>query len=416
MPKLPNHLTPAGPSTSRTRALLEFLRTEAGGGVVLLAATLVAIVWANSPWQQSYHDVWHHKLVVGSGGWAVRESLGHWVNDALMAVFFFVVGLEIKRELVRGELHDRRAAALPVLAAVGGMVVPAVLFWAVVGSGDGAAGWGIPMATDIAFAVGLLAVLGERVPRSLKVFVLTFAIVDDIGAILVIAVFYASGLNPAWLLGAGAVLAVVVAARRFGVTWPLAYAPLALLTWYCTYRSGVHPTIAGVALGLLTPAEPVGGREVLEDLEHRLHPLSSYVVIPVFALANAGVALGAQAITDAAGSRLTWGVIVGLVVGKAVGITGATVTGGRTGLGRLPAGVGLAHVAGAGALGGIGFTVSLFITSLAFESEVLQTHAKMGILGGSLTAAVLGAVILGRRSGPAAGVADRAVVDASREE
>jgi NhaA family Na+:H+ antiporter len=380
------------------RAVLEFLRTEAGGGVVLLAATVVALVWANSPWQDAYHDLWHHELVLGPGGWAVRESLGHWVNDAFMAVFFFVVGLEIKRELVRGELQDRRAATLPVVAALGGMVLPALLFWAVVRSGDAVAGWGIPMATDIAFAVGVLAILGDRVPRGLKVFVLTLAIVDDIGAILVIAVFYASGFDAGWLLGAAVMLALVVAARRLGVPWALAYIPLGVGAWYCTYRSGIHPTIAGVALGLLTPAGTIGGREVLEDLERRLHPWSSYVVIPVFALANAGVALGGEAIADAAGSRLTWGVILGLVVGKLVGIAGAAFAGARTGLGRFPDGVGVRHLVGAGAVGGIGFTVSLFITGLAFESEALQAEAKMGILAGSLVAALLGAAVLSRRS------------------
>ena len=393
---MPNSSARRTPSTAR--ALLEFLRTEAGGGVVLLGATVVALVWANSPWQGAYDELWHHELAIGSGGWAVRESLGHWVNDALMAVFFFVVGLEIKRELVRGELQDRRAAALPVVAAVGGMVVPALLFLAVVGPGDAGDGWGIPMATDIAFAVGVLAILGDRVPRGLKVFLLTLAIVDDIGAIVVIAVFYAGDFAIGWFVSALAAVALVILVRSLGVAWPLAYVPLGVAAWYCTYRSGIHPTIAGVALGLLTPATPVRGREVLEELEHRLHPLSSYVVIPIFALANAGVVLDRQAISDAVGSRLTWAVIAGLVVGKLAGISGAALVAARTGLGRFPEGVGRGDVVGAGALGGIGFTVSLFITGLAFESAALQAEAKMGILAGSLVAALLGAAILSRRS------------------
>jgi Na+:H+ antiporter, NhaA family len=386
------------PASTTARVLLEFLQTEAGGGVVLLVATAVALVWANSPWQDAYVDLWHHELTIGPEGWALRESLGHWVNDALMALFFFVVGLEIKRELVHGELQDRRAAALPILAAFGGMVLPALLFLLVVGPGDARDGWGIPMATDIAFAVGVLAVLGDRVPRGLKLFVLTLAIVDDIGAILVIAVFYAGHLSGGWLLGTLAVLGVVLGARALGVPWPAAYLPLGVAAWYCVYRSGIHPTIAGVGLGLLTPATPVRGRKVLEELEERLHPLSSYVVIPIFALANAGVALDGQAISDAAGSRLTWAVMVGLVVGKLAGISGAALAGVRTGLGRFPEGVGRAHVVGAGAVGGIGFTVSLFITGLAFESATLQEQAKIGILAGSLVAAVLGAAMLNRRS------------------
>ena len=377
--------------------MLEFLRTEAGGGVVLLVAALVAIVWANSPWQGAYHDLFHHELVIGPGDWAVRESVQHWVNDLLMAVFFFVVGLEIKREVVCGELQDPRTASLPGMAALGGMVLPAVLFWLVAGGGEAAKGWGIPMATDIAFAVGVLALLGERVPRGLRIFVLTLAIVDDIGAIMVIAIFYATDFAVWWLLSAAGVLALVVAARRAGLNRPAAYLPFAGVAWYCMYRSGVHPTIAGVILGLLTPAGTVAGRRILEDLEERLHPWSSYVVIPVFALANAGVSLDRDALSDALSSRLTWAVIVGLVIGKVAGITGATVIGLRSGLGRLPSDIGVGHVVGAGAVGGIGFTVSLFITALAFSDEALQAQAKVGILGGSLLAAVLGAAILSRR-------------------
>ncbi len=372
------------------RALLEFLKTEAGGGIVLLVAGAVAIAWANSPGQDAYHDFWHHEISIGPAAWALRETLQHWVNDASMALFFFVVGLEIKRELVCGELQEPRQAALPVLAAVGGMVLPVALFSVIVGAGEAARGWGIPMATDIAFAVGVLALLGRHAPRGLKVFLLTLAIVDDIGAIVVIALFYAARFEVGWLLGAVGILAVVVVARGSGVTQPVAYAPLAVAAWYCTYRSGIHPTIAAVALGLLTPAGAVGGRQLPEDLEHRLHPWSSYFVIPVFALANAGVGLSGGAVGEAATSRLTWAIVVGLVAGKLVGISGATFIGARAGLGQLPAGVERLHVIGAGAVGGIGFTVSLFITGLAFSAEALQAQAKIGILVGSLLAALLG--------------------------
>ncbi|HEV8625529.1 MAG TPA: Na+/H+ antiporter NhaA [Acidimicrobiia bacterium] len=376
------------------RALLEFLRTEAGGGAVLLAAALAALVWANSPWESAYHELWHHEISVGSGDWAMRETVGHWINDGLMVLFFFVVGLEIKRELVCGELLDRRAAALPVVAAAGGMVAPVALFWLVSGGGVTAHGWGIPMATDIAFAVGVLALLGSRVPRPLKVFLLTLAIVDDIGAIAVIAVFYSARLEPAWLLGAAALLGFAMVARRLERAWIVAFVPIAVLVWYCTYRSGIHPTIAGVALGLLTPVASVGERPVLEQLETRLHPWSSYVVIPVFALANAGVSLDGGSLGDALRSRLTWAVVIGLVAGKLVGIAGPTMVMARSPLGQLPAGVGLRHVVGAGALGGIGFTVSLFITGLAFSDPALQAQAKIGILAGSMVAALVGAAVL----------------------
>jgi Na+:H+ antiporter, NhaA family len=376
------------------RALLDFLSTEAGGGVVLLLAALTALVWANSAWENAYHDLWQHEIAVGSGEWAVRETLQHWINDGLMALFFFVVGLEIKRELVCGELRDRPAAALPVAAAVGGMVVPVAVFWLVTGGGPTARGWGIPMATDIAFAVGVLALLGSRAPRPLKVFLLTLAIVDDIGAIAVIAVFYSAELEPGWLLGAAALLGLAVAARRLDRGWIVAFVPIAFLVWYCTYRSGIHPTIAGVALGLSTPVASVGGRPVLERLETRLHPWSSYFVIPVFALANAGVSLDGGLLGDALGSRLTWAVVVGLVAGKLVGIAGATMVTARSPLGQLPPGVGLRHVVGVGALGGIGFTVSLFITGLAFSDEALQAQAKIGIIAGSMLAVLVGTSVL----------------------
>jgi NhaA family Na+:H+ antiporter len=372
----------------------EFLRTEAAGGVLLVLATLVALLWANSPWDESYRDLWHRELSFGVGRFAISEDLGHWVNDGLMAVFFFVVGLEIKRELVVGELSDPRAASLPVLAALGGMVVPAVLFIAIAGGGEAGRGWGIPMATDIAFVVGVLALLGSRVPSGLKLFLLTLAIVDDLGAIAVIAVFYSEGIDAAWLAGGGASLLLVVAARRLGVRSPLAYVPLALAAWVCTLESGVHATVAGVALGLLTPARPVRGRPVLENLEHRLHPWSSFVIVPVFALANAGVDLGSGAVGSALGGRLAWAVIVGLLVGKTFGIAAFAALGLRLRAGTLPAEVRLGHIVGAGALAGIGFTVSLFVTGLAFERPDLIAGAKIGILAASVLAGALGTTVL----------------------
>ena len=375
-------------------AVAEFLRTEAAGGVLLVLATLVALLWANSPWDESYQDLWHHELSIGVGRFAISEDLGHWINDGLMAVFFFVVGLEIKRELVVGELSDPRAASLPVLAALGGMVVPAVLFIAIAGGGEAGRGWGIPMATDIAFVVGVLALLGSRVPSGLKLFVLTLAIVDDLGAIAVIAVFYSEGIDAAWLAGAGASLLLVVVARRLGLRSPLAYVPLALAAWVCTLESGVHATVAGVGLGLLTPARPFRGQPVLENLEHRLHPWSSFLIVPVFALANAGVDLGSGAVRSALGGRTAWAVIVGLLVGKTLGIAAFAALGLRLRAGRLPAEVRLGHIVGAGALAGIGFTVSLFVANLAFDTPDLIADAKIGILAASVLAGTLGTTVL----------------------
>lgn len=381
------------------RLLREFLATEASGGILLLAAAVIALVWANSPWSASYESLWHTDLTINFGRYVLEGDLHHWVNDALMVVFFFVVGLEIKHELVHGKLRDPRTAAMPALAALGGMVVPAALFLLVTAGGDGARGWGIPMATDIAFAVGVVTLLGRRVPASLKLFLLTLAIVDDIGAIAVIAVFYSDGVALTWLAGAGAGLASVVVMKRLGAARPLAYIPVGAIVWYCTYRAGIHPTIAAVAIGLLTPAGPVAGRPVLGDLEHRLHPWSSYLVVPVFALANAGVPLSSDILSDAAGSRLTWAVALGLVIGKLVGVSAASWLALRTGLGQLPSGVGFGHVVGAAGIAGIGFTVSLFITGLAFDDVALQTEAKIGILVGSAVAAVLGVFLLLRQPG-----------------
>ena len=370
----------------------DFVSVEVLGGLVLLAATVAAFVWANV-WAGSYDAFWARVLTIGPERFGVSEDLRHWVNDGLMAVFFFVVGMEIKRELVRGELRDRRAASLPVLAAFGGMVVPAVLFLAVNAGDAGRRGWAIPMATDIAFAVVVLAMLGARVPKQLKLFVLTLAIVDDIGAIVVIAVFYSEGIAFGWLLGAVAAIAVIVVMQRVGVGHPIVYVVPALVLWLCTWESGVHATIAGVALGLLTPARPFGGHEVIESLERRLHPWSSFLVIPVFALANAGLRLDAAAIERAATSRIAWGIIVGLVLGKPLGIITATVLGVRFRAGRLPDGLSYRHVIGVGCVAGIGFTVSLFVADLSFVGGALE-DAKIGILAASLVSATLGGALL----------------------
>ena len=380
----------------RLTPLVEFLHTEAGGGVLLLIATLIALGWANSPWADSYTELWETNVRVGSGAWALDLDLHHWVNDGLMAIFFFLIGLEIKRELVIGELRDPRAALLPAVAALGGMVVPAALFIAVSGGGELSRGWGIPMATDIAFAVGVLALLGSRIPSGLKLFLLTLAIVDDLGAIAVIAIFYSDDLSPRWLLAAAGALALAPLLRRAGAAHPRAFIPVGLAAWYATYRAGVHPTIAGVALGLLTPAVAVKGRTVLEDLESKLHPWSSYLVVPLFALANAGVELD-TGLREALTSRLTLAVAVGLVVGKTVGISLASFGALATRATRLPSGVGRVHVVGAGALGGIGFTVALFIASLAFTDDALEANAKIGILLGSLVSGGIGAAILATR-------------------
>ena len=386
-----------GPVRRVVDPLTEFLHEEAAGGVVLLVATVVALGWANVA-SDGYESLWHHKLDLSVAGFSLDVDLRHWVNDALMAVFFFVVGLEIKRELVTGELQDRRAATLPVLGAFGGVALPALIFVALTAGTPASDGWAIPAATDIAFAVGVLALLGDRVSSGLKLFLLTVAIVDDIAAILIIAIFYSSDLSATWLFAAAVGLGAVVLLRRLGVTTIAAYVVVGVFVWAAVHESGVHATIAGVALGLLTPTGEVGGRRILETLEHRLHPVSGFVIVPLFALANAGVDFGGGVLADAAGSQLAWAIVAGLVLGKLFGIAGATFLALRLRLGALPEGVSSAQVWGMAALGGIGFTVSLFVAQLAYDDPDVVNTAKVGIFAGSLVIGLLGAALLMRRA------------------
>ena len=377
--------------------LTDFLQDEIGGGVLLLGAALVALVWANSPWSDAYFDLWHAQVELGVGGASIDLDLQHWVNDLLMAVFFFVVGLEIKRELVTGELRDRRAAILPAIAAAGGVAMPALIYTLIAAGGDGAHGWAVPAATDIAFAVGVLALLGSRVSSGVRLFLLTIAIVDDIIAIAIIALFYSESLSIAWVALACGGMTGVVLLQRARVSSPWAYLPLAAAIWIAVFESGVHATIAGVALGLLVPARPFHGRDVQTALEHRFHPLSAYVVVPLFALANAGVAFGGGVLGDALASEVTWAVAGGLVLGKLIGISGATLLALHLRIGKLPEGMARGQVVGVAALGGIGFTVSLFIADLAFADPALTDSAKVGIFAGSIVSGLLGATLLLRR-------------------
>jgi len=365
---------------------------ESAGGIVLMAATAGALVWANSPWRDGYAALWDTRFEVGWGPLHLDERLRAVVNDAFMTLFFFVVGLEIKRELVAGELRDPRAVGLPVLAALGGMVVPAGIYGALNAGGAGSAGWGIPMATDIAFALGVVALLGHRIPPPLKVFLLTLAIADDVGAILVIAAFYSTGLSWPWLGAAAGGLTTVAVLRRLQV-WTLpVYVAVGAAVWFATHESGVHATIAGVALGLLAPARPRTPDEapVTERLENALHPWTGFVIVPLFALANAGVPVSAGALGDALTSPVGGGIVLGLVAGKLVGVTGGSWLAVRLGLGRLPDGVSWVQLVAVAALAGIGFTVSLFIAGLAFEDPAMRESATLAILGASVLAALLG--------------------------
>jgi NhaA family Na+:H+ antiporter len=418
---------PVTPVVRLTRPLTRFLAVESAGGVVLLACTVVALALANSPAAGWWAKLWHTHVAIEIGGFSLGGELGHFlVNDVLMTVFFFVVGLEIKRELVAGELREPRKAALPVIAALGGMLAPAGIYLALMAGKPGERGWGIPMATDIAFVVGVMALLGRRVPPGLKVMLLSLAIADDIGAVVVIAAFYNAGLDVGMLALAASGLLVTAGLWWAGVRAIPVYVLAGAGVWLAMFWSGVHPTIAGVALGLMTPSGEWVRRDTLrlaladllgqlkgdeggvanhdlqllafvaresvsplERLETALHPWVGFVVMPAFALANAGVAVAPAAITD----PIAVAVALGLLLGKPMGIVLFSWAAVRLGAARLPDGVHWPMMLGAGALGGIGFTMSLFVAGLALEGDHL-TAGKVGVLTGSVASAVLGTVLL----------------------
>jgi NhaA family Na+:H+ antiporter len=428
MPTRDGRRPPVPPPRRLPVPLREYLREEAAGGVALTAAAALALVWANSPWRAAYDALWETTLAVRLGRFAIEADLRHWVDDGLMTLFFLVVGLEIKRELVAGELASWRRAALPVLAAAGGMAVPAAIYAAVNAGGPGAPGWGVPMATDIAFALGVLALLGPRVPSSLKVFLLTLAVVDDLGSIAVVALFYSRGVELGTLALAAGLLVVVAALVRAGVWWLPLHVGLGLAVWLTMWHSGVSPALAGVAMGLLTPARPtappevardVGGalagqladdphpprlREMLreargtvplaERLAHDLHPVSAFLVVPLFALANAGISLERGALAGAGAGAVLGGVVAGRVVGKLAGIAAATWLAVRLGLADRPEGASWAQLAGVATVAGIGFTVPLFVADLAFPDGRFQAPVKVGLLAASVIAGAAGALVL----------------------
>jgi NhaA family Na+:H+ antiporter len=366
------------------RFVQRFFRMEASSGILLLACALAALAWANSPAEPAYQALKHAALLP-------EFSFELLVNDVLMAVFFLLMGLEIKREFLQGELSTRRQAALPLAGALGGMLAPALLFLAWNQGGPAARAWGVPMATDIAFALGVLTLLGKRVPSGLKVFLVALAILDDLGAILVIAFFYSGSLHVGWLLAAGLITALLAFVNRRGVTHPLPYLLGGAALWAAVFQSGVHATIAGVLLALCIPhrAGPRANRApLLSRLEHALHPWVAYGILPLFALVNAGVAL-TPGVWHALREPLGLGILTGLLIGKPVGITLFAWIAVRCGLASLPSGTGWARLAGAGLLGGIGFTMSLFIAGLGLPPELLD-GAKFAVLAASLTAGLGG--------------------------
>jgi NhaA family Na+:H+ antiporter len=422
-----------------------FLGIEAASGLVLLGAAAVALAWANSPWAASYHALWNTPVGIRVGAFGFERSLAWLVNDGLMVIFFFVVGMEIRSELHHGELSEWRRAALPAAAALGGMVAPAVLYLAVASAPETRAGWGVPMATDIAFAVGILALLGRRVPPALRVLLLALAVIDDLGAIVVIALFYTAGVSLPGLLVAALAIGAILALQGIGVRAKLAYVPPAVVAWAGVYGAGIHPTIAGVVVGLVTPvrawfgthgfvagvrpelerlarAEPgalspravaevlrgvdAARREAVspaEGLIDTLHPWVAYGIMPLFALANAGVTVQVGAL-QAVAWREVGGIVLGLVAGKPIGVLAACGLAVALRIGALPAGIGLRHLIVLGAVAGVGFTMALFIAGLAFEEGPLLDAAKIGVLAASAVAATIGLALGRLLLKPAAGV------------
>lgn len=418
----------------------EFIHRQSTSGLLLLSCAVLALIIANSPLSESYQHILHAKLSISIGSATLSLSLHHWINDGLMALFFFLVGLELKREFLVGELSDFSQAILPAVAAVGGMLVPALLYFLINPSGAEANGWGIPMATDIAFAVSILSLLGNRVPKSLLMFLVALAIVDDLGAIVVIAVFYTQELNMWGLSMAVGITALLLVTNFAGARKPLPYVLLGVLLWLALYASGIHATLAGVITAFAIPARPKydpvafssqakalikrfdgsyrPGENVyqndhlrsyvqalesgcklvqapLQRIEHSLHIPVTYMVIPLFALANAGMPLSVFETGDSGLSPVTLGVIVGLIGGKTLGIVGSVWIAWKLGLGKLPAGCTMAHVFGVSLLGGIGFTMSIFIAELAFAGMPQELlYAKAGVLAGSLIAGIGGAAFL----------------------
>ena len=418
------------------RPLDRFLRIEAASGILLLVAAAVAMAWANSPWAQGYADLWHTPVGIRLGGFTFERSLEWVVNDGLMVIFFFVVGMEIRLEIQHGELSTWRRAALPASAAVGGMLAPAFLYLALAGDAATRSGWGVPMATDIAFAVGILALLGSRVPAALRVLLLAVAVIDDLGAIVVIALFYSSGIAVNGLIVAALGFAGIFAMQRLGVRAKLAYIAPSIIAWAGVYAAGIHPTVAGVVVGLVTPVRAWFGPDgfllaVREELGHltqsapgalssrqlaeilrragmagreavspaqwlveTLHPWVAFGIMPVFALANAGVSLSGGPL-DSASWSVVAAVAVGLIIGKPAGVLLAAWLALRLGVGTLPDGITLRHLAVLGVVAGVGFTMALFIAQLAFTDAHLLAAAKLGVLVASTGAAVLG-LICGR--------------------
>ena len=382
--------------------LREFLHKESSSGALLIIAALLGLILANSPLSDHYFDFLALGFTVDSGIFYLKLTVLKIINYGLMTIFFFVVGLEIKRELVSGHLASVKKAAMPFIAALGGMALPAGIYLAI--AGDVAPeGWAVPVATDIALAVGLLAMMGPVVTLSLRSFLLALAVIDDIGAILIIAIVYSTGIAFSWVLASFCAILLILALKKMNVNSIFIYILCGILLWYALYRTGVHPTLAGVILGLLTPSKEKsdsdlediddGSISYIEYLEAKLHPISSLIIVPIFAMANTGVVITEKSLTVATSSVIAWGIFVGLVVGKPLGVLASALAASKARIAQLPEGASIGKLAATGSAAGIGFTVALFIADLAFENQELQNIAVVAIIAASVVSALLSSLI-----------------------
>ena len=382
----------------RIAPLRDFLNRESTSGLLILVASALGLITANSPLSDNYFSTLDFKLTLGADWYLIELSILKVINYLLMSIFFFVVGLEIKRELTSGHLASFKKALLPFVAAIGGMAVPALIYLAIAG-GVAPGGWGVPVATDIALAVGLLTMIGPSVAASLRSFLLALAVIDDIGAILIIAFVYSTGIKFSWLAAAALCIAIIAMLKKAGVESTLIYSLFAFTLWFCLYKTGVHPTLAGVILGLMTPnivrkrtrVEDIedGSVSVIEWLEHKFHPISVFFVVPVFAFTNTGVVITAESIKDASQSVIAWGIFVGLVIGKPLGVLITSIAAKRSKLAEFPEGATNSSILATGSAAGIGFTVAIFIANLAFDDAQTQDIAVLAVIAASLVSALL---------------------------
>jgi len=382
----------------RIAPLRDFLNRESTSGLLILVASALGLITANSPLSDNYFSTLDFKLSFGADWYLIELSILKVINYLLMSIFFFVVGLEIKRELTSGHLASFKKALLPFIAAIGGMAVPALIYLAIAG-GVAPGGWGVPVATDIALAVGLLTMIGPSVAASLRSFLLALAVIDDIGAILIIAFVYSTGIKVSWLAAAALCIAMIAMLKKAGVESTLIYSLFAFTLWFCLYKTGVHPTLAGVILGLMTPnivrkrtrVEDIedGSVSVIEWLEHKFHPISTFFVVPVFAFANTGVVITAESIKDATQSVIAWGIFFGLVIGKPLGVLIASIAAKRSKLAEFPEGATNSSILATGSAAGIGFTVAIFIANLAFDDAQTQDIAVLAVIVASVVSALI---------------------------